>query len=563
VHTHPQWKIRAFTTLAVLILAILVVCNFALAQVNPPRITVGRLRIELERIVDQPSSVLNLPLNMAAANDGSSRLFFLEKTGRVRTLDGGTFSTFLDLSAETYFQSESGLLGLAFHPGYSNPASPGYRKLYTYHSVPIDAGATVDFTSTVGTINHHNVVTEWQVDAANPLQVDVSTRREIFREAHVSDIHNAGTLAFGPDGYLYGSIGAAPMGTSQQISAQQKTNLMGKIYRIDPLDPASSPSSSDPISANGKYRVPADNPFVNDANALDEIFAYGLRNPYRFSVDPDTGLLFAGDVGQGSREEVDVVPLGGNMGWPYYEGTKNGTVTPPDPAPAVVAPLTEYSHADGRAIVGGHVYRGSIPALQGKYIFGEFSWGSGAFYTTNGRLLWLDPFDEMGNLKGSSEISIQELSRGESCAETLNSNGLCTLDMTLLSLGVDADGELYAIGVKTAVRSIVYKFVDAYFLPEGDYNEDGTVENDDRAVWQSAFGTTPGGTQVRFGYGADGNADGSIDAADYVLWRKMFEHSAGSGGLSNVPEPSMSLAAIVVFVAGVATRRTWRQSVKA
>jgi glucose/arabinose dehydrogenase len=502
---------------------------------------VGRLRVELERIVDRPSSVLSFPLDMATSNDGSGRLFFVEKTGRIRTLDGGAFSTFLDLGGETFFQSESGLLGLAFHPGYSDSESPGYRKLYTYHSVPIDAGATVDFTSTVGPVNHHNLVTEWQVDAANPLQVDVSTRREIFREAHVSDIHNAGTLRFGPDGYLYGSIGAAPTGPPQQISAQHLNSIMGKIYRIDPLDPALTSSSSDPISANGKYRVPTDNPFVNDPSALDEIFAYGLRNPYRFSIDPNTGLVFAGDVGQGSREEVDVVPLGGNMGWPYFEGTRNGTVALPDPPPAVVAPLAEYSHLDGRAVVGGFVYRGSIPALQGKYLFGEFSFGTGAFFTTPGRLLWMEPFDEMGSLRDASEVSIQELSRGESCAETLNSNGLCTLDMSLMSLGVDEDGELYAIGVKTAVRSIVYKFVDAYFLPEGDYNEDGTVDGDDFNTWRNAFGQT-----VRIGLGADGNRDGVVDAADYVIWRKHLGETVGSAADrgAGLPEPSSMVTAI-------------------
>jgi hypothetical protein len=111
---------------------------------------------------------------------------------------------------------------------------------------------------------------------------------------------------------------------------------------------------------------------------------------------------------------------------------------------------------------------------------------------------------------------------------------------------------------------VVYKFTDAYFIPEGDYDEDGTVENDDHAVWRSQFGTTPGGTQVRFGYGADGNADGLIDAADYVIFRKMFGQSTGSGGLANVPEPTTSLAAIVVLAAaGVATQRTRRQRIAA
>jgi glucose/arabinose dehydrogenase len=534
---------------------------------------VGRLRVELERVVDVAGSVLSLPVYMANANDGSGRQFFVEKgqvvqggllPSRIRTLDNGTWSTFLDLTGEAYVQSEGGLLCLAFHPGYADPLSPGYRKLYTYHSVTTDPGATVDFTSNVAPIDHHNLVTEWQVSAVNPNQIDVSTRREIFREAHPSDIHNAGTITFGPDGYLYGSIGAAPTGTSQQLTAQNNSDIMGTIYRIDPLDPALTPSSTDPVSANGKYRVPASNPFVvdnSDPAALDEIFAYGLRNPYRFSVDPHTGLVFAGDVGQGSLEEVDIVPLGGNMGWPYREGTANGTVAPQDPAPTMVPPIAQYSSIndqDGRAVVGGYVYRGSIPALQGKYIFGEFSWGSGGFYTTSGRLLWMDPFDEFGNLNDPSEISVQELSRGDSCSQTLN--GLCTLDMTLLSFGTDEDGELYAIGVRGTNRSIVYKIVDAFYLPEGDYNEDGTVDDDDYAVWRAAFGTTPGGTQVRRGYGADGNADGIVDTADYLIWRKHYGETIGpsaSAMAASLPEPSTLFSAVIGLL-GVAcsTRRS-------
>ncbi len=489
---------------------------------------------------------------MDTAGDGSGRLFFPEKDGRLRMLDSGVFSTFLDLSSEVITTSERGLLGIAFHPGFANSASPGYRRLYTFHSVPVPAvPVPVDFTSNTGSISHHNVLTEWQVSAVNSGQVDITTRREIFREAHVSTIHNAGTIVFGPDGYLYGSIGTAPSGAAQNLTAQNNADILGTIYRIDPVDPSLTPGSADPISPNGKYRNPATNPFASDPAALDEIFAFGLRNPYRFSVDPNTGLVFAGDVGQGAREEVDVVPLGGNMGWPYAEGTIGGTVTPPVPPPTMLPPIAEYTHADGRAIVGGHIYRGSIPELQGKYIFGEFSWGTDAFFSSSGRLLWLDPFDEMGNVKDPSQITIEELSRGESCSETLSTTGLCTLDITLLGFGVDDDQELYAVGSRSG-RGIVYKFASAFFLPHGDYNENGTVDDADYTVWQSAVGDTS-----RIGYGADGNADGKIDAADYVVWRAHYGETAGpgSGGVSEgAPEPSTLILAVVGLVAALWSR---------
>jgi glucose/arabinose dehydrogenase len=544
-------------------------CIPALAQ-TVPRVTAGRLRVELDRIIDQPQATdLYFPLYVTTAHDGSDRLFFAEKgTGpgtnvRIRVRDNATgiIRTFLNLIGEAISTSERGLLGLAFHPGYADPLSPGYRKLYTYHSVPINAGATVDFTSNVAPISHHNLVTEWQVSASDPNLVDISTRREIFREAHPSDIHNAGTLTFGPDGYLYGSIGTAPTGTLQLLTSQDNSDILGTIFRIDPLDPSLTPTSTDPISANGKYRIPANNPFVNDPTALDEIFAYGLRNPYRFSVDPVTGLVFAGDVGQGSREEVDVVPLGGNMGWPYMEGTKLGPVTMPNPAPTLVAPIAEYTHADGRAIVGGHVYRGSIPALEGKYVFGDFTDNNGNFFAGTGRLFYIDPFDAEGEINDPANIRIREIMTAPAtCAQTLNSDGACTFDAVLMAFGVDDDNELYAVGIKGG-KAVVYKFTDAYLLPEGDYNEDGVVDAADFTLWRDTLGQTVG-----FGSEADGDGSGVIDMADYDVWKMHFGETtlagagSSSGAGSGVPEPTTLLLAMIGFLAaGWARRRSRRR----
>ena len=392
----------------------------------PPRVVTGRLRIEMDRLVNTPASNLSFPTTtMAFAPGDTGRLFMVEKggfsppaaavPGRIRIFENNTISTFLDLSSEVYSANENGLLGLAFHPDYADPVSPGYRKLYTYHSVATDANATVDFPSPFA-VEHHNVITEWQVSAGNPNQVDVSSRREVFRESHPEFQHNAGTITFGADGYLYGAIGNPGGNSAQLLSAQNNSNLLGKVYRIDPLDPSATPMSADPISANGKYRIPADNPFVSDPQALDEIFAYGFRNPYRFSIDSQTGMLFVGDVGQGTTEEVSMVTAGGNYGWPYRQGNDPGVLALPSPAPTLVAPIAEYSHSDGKAIVGGYVYRGSIAALQGIYVYGDFT-DNNNFFLGKGKLLFSEVFDEEGNLKSPENVRVEQI---------LSAPGTCT-----------------------------------------------------------------------------------------------------------------------------------------
>ncbi len=243
------------------------------------------------------------------------------------------------------------------------------------------------------------------------------------------------------------------------------------------------------MSTNGKYRIPANNPYVDDPNALSAIHASGIRSPYRFSIDTQTGLLFLGDVGQASREEVDVVRAGDNLGWPYLEGTAP-FFSLPNPPPEMVGPIAEYTHADGVSIIGGYVYRGSIPALQGKYIFGELSYGPNGRLDNQGRLFWIDPYDEAGEVKDLSENRIHEIAVGpSSCAESYNSPGDCAIDGVVNSFAVDDDGELYVIGLRNS-RTLVYKITDAYFLPDGDYNQDGVVDAADYTVWRNTLGST-------------------------------------------------------------------------
>ncbi|PZR74500.1 MAG: glucose dehydrogenase, partial [Chthoniobacterales bacterium] len=277
-----------------------------------PRVGKGPIRIELQTVV----SGIKAPIDLLSANDGTARLFVVTQTGQILILNGGVISStaFLDVSSRLITLSpnydERGLLSMAFHPGFADPSSPGYRKIYTYTSEPVAGGADFTVPIPMGTVfNHQSVVAEWKVSAGNPDVVDPTTRREVMRIDEPQSNHNGCKLAFRPsDHYLYLSLGdggaANDVGlghNSTTGNGQDLTNVLGKILRIDPLDPALTTSTGDPVSANGKYRVPLSNPFVatlQPANRIVEIYAYGLRNVFRFSFDPPTDKLIAGDVGQ-------------------------------------------------------------------------------------------------------------------------------------------------------------------------------------------------------------------------------------------------------------------------
>ena len=324
-------------------------------------------------------------------------LFVVDQTGKIYVIHDGVLQStpLLDISSIEATLSlnpsydERGLLGLAFSPGFSNPSSSGYHTLYTYESekagtAPADLGPA---TGAGTTIDHQNVLVQWKVSAANPDVVDMSTRKDLLRENHPESNHNGGTIAFGPDGDLYLGIGdggnANDSGNGHLSggNAQSLSVVMGKMLRIDP---------NGNNSANGKYGIPPTNPFVGTSGAVKEIYAYGFRNPFKFSFDSATGNLIVGDVGQNEVEEVDQVTSGGNYGWVTKEGTflfnqstgmDNPTNSPGSP-PGLIDPLVEYDHNAGQAVIGGFVYHGSLmPQLDGDYVFGDLSNGS-----ANGRI---------------------------------------------------------------------------------------------------------------------------------------------------------------------------------
>jgi glucose/arabinose dehydrogenase len=402
---------------------------------SPSPIPKGTIRVQLSQVASGQSA----PGAVVSAHDGGGRLFIVQQTGKIVILKNGAVAAtpFLDVTSRLVSLNpsydERGLLGFAFHPDFANASAPGFHKVYTYTSEPVSN--TADFTVTdPNAFDNQSVIAEWQVSATNPDVIDPATRREIIRIDHPQSNHNAGQLAFRPsDRYLYisegdgGNANDVGPGHNPGGNAQDKSVVLGKILRIDPLDPALTTGSPDAVSANGKYRVPATNPFVGQTGAVAEIYDFGLRNPYRFSFDATLDQLVIGDVGQNNIEEVDLGVSGKNYGWNKKEGSylfnpTNGSISP-DPAPdsSLTEPVAEYSHTDGTAVIGGFVYRGVLlPALSGKYVFGDLA------RSGSGRLFYADLTNGV----------IQELLLG--IPDT-------PLGMYLKGFGQDANGELYVV----------------------------------------------------------------------------------------------------------------------
>ena len=368
----------------------------------------GSITIRLNPFATIPTAD-GAPLDMAPAGDGTGRLFVATRNGKIDILSStGAFqSTFLDMrnvvggaGLNIYTGGEGGLLGLALSPNFNAPAgTPGSGKFYTFQAETFStSGPAADYSHpelfpTTG-INPNNQITirEWTV-SSNP-NVANTTSRVLLRLNHPQNNHQGGSLRFGTDGDLYIGLGDGGGGNDFNGSAtsttdghtnatgngQDTTVPFGKILRIDP---------NGNNSANGQYGIPPTNPFASGAGGLKEIYAYGLRNPYRFNFDSATGALLVGDVGQSAREEVDSVTAGGNYGRPYFEGTRdntgaNGSGRTPPGGFTSIAPIAEYTHGDGIATLGGYVYHGSgIPVLAGKYVFGDLGSSIGRLFYTN------------------------------------------------------------------------------------------------------------------------------------------------------------------------------------
>ncbi len=326
-------KLRNLTSIVSALLTFAGAASVAPAQNVLPDIPRGEIAIRLQPIV----TGMGAPDYAMSAPGSPDRLYVIEQKGLLQVVDHGSLLPTPALDIQTLIgaslnpasaNDERGFLGVAFHPGFDTPGNAGFQTLYTYSSQPIPAGTSPTYVAPNGaTQNYKNVINEWKMSAADPNVVDPASRREIISFGKNANNHNGGTVAFGPDGYLYLATGdggnANDVGASHVEPGGNAQNLgiaLGKMLRIDPLAPALTPGSADPVSANGQYRIPTTNPF-QAAGQVPETYAYGFRNPYRYAFDTLTGDLIMADVGQNTVEEINKVVLGGNYGWAVKEGT--------------------------------------------------------------------------------------------------------------------------------------------------------------------------------------------------------------------------------------------------
>jgi glucose/arabinose dehydrogenase len=336
-------------------------------------------------------SGLSSPLDLEQPNDSSGRLFVVQQGGTIRIIQNGALlpQPFLDISAKVIAQDEMGLLGITFHPSYSTN-----RKFY------------VNYVRNLGG-QFQPVIAEYQASATDPNHSDPATERILLTVNQVGNFtnHKAGQLAFGPDGFLYFGLGDGGSGGDPFGHGQNTQILLGKMMRID----------VNSTSPGRQYAIPSDNPFAS-GGGLPEIYAFGFRNPWRFSFDLPSGRLFVADVGQNSFEEIDIVQKGGNYGWNTMEG--DHCFNPPSGCnmAGLSLPITEISHPEGEAAIGGFVYHGpAIPSLDGMYVFGDL----------NGKIWALT----------------------ENPANTFTRSQLMDAGFNISSFGRDAAGELYVVDI--------------------------------------------------------------------------------------------------------------------
>ena len=354
--------------------------------------SLSAVKIRLQRLV----SGLSSPVFVTHAGDGSGLLYVVEQTGRIRVFDrsGKALGTFLDIAGRVQSGGERGLLGLAFHPEYESNG-----RFFVYYSD--NAG--------------DNVVSEFKRRSATA--ADSGSERALLRMDDPLSNHNGGWLSFGPDGFLYIATGDGGSAGDPQENGQSLRTLLGKILRID-------------VNGDAPYAIPPANPFVERQGARKEIWAYGLRNPWRNSFDRATGDLWIGDVGQNSREEVNVQKGsskgGGNYGWNIMEGNSCFSSSSCDRS-GLIRPVAEYPNADGCAVTGGYVYRGTaFPTLVGAYFYADYC---------NGRIFALDA--------------------ARATRQAVSERRVLDTEISISSFGEDEAGELYVVGLGGTIHRLL------------------------------------------------------------------------------------------------------------
>jgi len=453
--------------------AILAICFSSLSAFGQPFVSPYKMRLRpfLTGFGGNPVLLTN-------AGDGSKRLFVVQQSGVINVIQPGSTvpTTFLNLSAKVSFVNEEGLLGLAFHPDF---ASNG--KFYVYYNRAGD-----------GTIT----VSEFRV-STDPNQGDPATERMLLTIPHPNTNHNGGMMAFGPDGYLYMGTGDGGSANDPPGNAQNRSVLLGKMLRIDVNIPIGSPNP---------YLIPPTNPFVGantarcdtgstaPGNTCQEIWAYGMRNPWRWSFDRDgTNQLYVADVGQGAIEELDIVTGGGNYGWRVYEGTQ---CTGLDPNLCVggsnpitqIPPFFQYTHLSGRcAVTGGYVYRGTQGSLPfGAYIFADYCSG------------------EIWQWQNNTQTLLQDTPR------------------LITSFGEDEDGEIYVCYQNGQIDKIARARAPSDF--DGDAKTDVSVYRPTAGNWYALNSSNGSSQAAHWGIQTDVPVPQDYDGdniRDFAVWRPM------------------------------------------
>ncbi len=389
---------------------------------------------------------LSSPIHMTNAADGTERLFIVERAGIIKVVQPGSnvATNFLNITARTSTDGERGLLGLAFHPSYETN-----RRFFVYYTRVADGAIQI---------------AEYQASAGDPNVAD-TTEKAIITVPHPGQSnHNGGTLAFGADGYLYIGTGDGGSGNDPPNNAQNINQLLGKMLRLD---------INVPVGQTAPYLIPPTNPFAGATAGADEIFAVGLRNPFRWSFDRGgTNQLWLADVGQGTWEEVDIVTNGGNFGWRVYEGTQCTGLDAPQCVPAnYVPPVFQYSSANPSsrcAITGGYVYRGTQGTLpNGSYLYGD--------YCTGEVLLW----------SGGQQLPLHDIA-----------------DFNLASFGEDEDGELYVVQIGAGIiQKVVPTKASADF--DADFRTDFSLFRPSTGFWHILNGSSGVIRSQQFGVSGD------------------------------------------------------------
>ncbi len=335
------------------------------------------------------ASGLDAPVGIRFAPDDNGKMFVIEQKGIIQVVKNGKISgpPLLDIESQVVAGGEMGLLGLALHPKFAENGR--YFVNYTSRSPKLQTN-----------------VSEFNVSRA--------PEKKIMTFLQPYQNHNGGDLEFGKDGFLYITAGDGGSGGDPHGNGQSLSTLLGKILRVD-------------IDQGGTYAIPKDNPFKDTAGAKPEIYAYGIRNVWRFSFDRLTGALFAGDVGQDKWEEIDIIQKGGNYGWNRMEGNHCFKPSTNCEDPSFIAPIHEYARSGGNSVTGGYVYRGeAIPSLKGSYVYGDF--GSGK--------IWALVYDQENKKFVKNEL-------------LLNSR------LAVSTFGEDSKGELYLADYGGKIYKIV------------------------------------------------------------------------------------------------------------